>query len=194
MKLEVVVTSDDRGAEDRVAVKGQIRMPINMHRTGVRGNPVRHNPFILDGGHDKCFGVSMDMGHECPGKLIVQEVENEMRGFGVVLLIVALLLVGLHAFGSVNQYENEAGLTVDALMLPLAGKIVEARGVDFMNEMVYVESAIAISNNYNEAPILIIPYKYNGTLMVVNPATGYILGGIAVRLKFPSVSYKSYSR
>lgn len=145
---------------------------MNMHRTGVRGNPVRRNPFKLD------------MGHACPGKLIAQEVENEMKGFGVVLLIVALLLVGLHAFGSVNQYENEAGLTVDALMLPLMGKTCEARGVDFMNTA-YVESAIAISNNYNMAPAMIIPYKYNGALTAVTPATDYIVGGFAVRLKFP---------
>lgn len=56
-----------------------------------------------------------------------------MRGFGVLLLIVVLLLAGLHAFGSVNQYENEAGLTAEALMLPLMEEIVEAKGVGFVN-------------------------------------------------------------
>jgi len=149
-------------------------VPTKKHRAGVRGNPVRRNPFKLD------------MGHECPGKSITQEVEN-VKGLGIMLLIVALMFVGMFAFGSVNQYEIETDLTAEALMLSLTEKTVEARGVDFVNELAYAESAIATINDfvYTETPILIMPYKYNGALMEVTPATNYIAGGFAVRLKFP---------
>ena len=180
MKLEVVVASDDRGAEDRRGCGMSVRLervyyghlPMNMHRAGVRGNPVRRNPFKLD------------MGYECPGKLIIQEVDN-VKGLGIMLLIVALMIVGVSVFGSVNQYEIETGLTVDALMLSLVEKTVEAKGVDFVNSMAYAESAIATINNYDETPVLIIPYKYNGALMEVTPATDYKVGGVTVCLKFP---------
>jgi hypothetical protein len=125
------------------------------------------------------------MGHECPGKSITQEVGN-VRGLGIMLLIVALMFVGMFAFGSVNQYENETGLTVETLMLSLTEKTVEARGVDFV-EMAYAEFAIAISNDYNEASILIIPCYNDGALMEVNPANLPEWGGVAVCLKFPYV-------
>lgn len=41
-----------------------------------------------------------------------------MKRLVVLLLVVALVLVAPVAFGSVNQFESETGLTVEALMLP----------------------------------------------------------------------------
>ena len=49
MKIDMVVPSDDRGAEGQEAKTGEanrIRSRLsNMHRAGVRGNPARHSRF-----------------------------------------------------------------------------------------------------------------------------------------------------
>lgn len=110
-----------------------------------------------------------------------------MKRLGIMLLVVAFMFGGLFAFGSVNQFEVETGLTVDAVMLP-AEKTVEAVGCSFVN-MTYAEFAIGTFYNSNETKNhfgYTMPYYLLGTFIMemgVNPVNGN--GGVTDRLKYP---------
>lgn len=62
-----------------------------------------------------------------------------MKTLGVLLIVLAVLLfVGVDAFGSVNQFEIDTGLTVEALILS-AADVNEPMVVDFVEYAVYSE-------------------------------------------------------
>lgn len=73
-----------------------------------------------------------------------------MNRWIMLLMIVALMFVGLFAFGSVNQFEVETGLTVDALMLPMEKTVDNCEPT---NVVAYTESAIAIQYNRNQTDV-----------------------------------------
>lgn len=64
-----------------------------------------------------------------------QEEANEvkLRWLPAIILILAMVFVSSTAFGDVNQFEIETGLTVNALMFPdvISERTVEAMWVNF---------------------------------------------------------------
>jgi len=99
----------------------------------------------------------------------------------LILVIMALVLVCFPVFGGVNQFIEETGLTVNALMLP-DHKTVDTLDYDFAN-MVYAEAVIetnettvATDNYIGESQLLLGPYQ---TGAMTNWAA------IGIRLKGP---------
>ncbi len=105
--------------------------------------------------------------------------------FGIVLLIMAMLFVGLVAFGSVNQFEVETGLTVEALMLPMEKTADNCAPVN----VTYTE--LAIASQYYEptgTAKLSTPLYFPGAVMAeVNQVNEYPIR-LEDRLKGPLLS------
>ena len=93
-----------------------------------------------------------------------------MNRWIVLLMVVVLLFVGLQSFGSVNQFEVETGLTVDALMLPMEKTVDNCEPT---NVVAYPEFAVANYYNMNQADAMIdSPYYIPGAIMAeVNQAS-----------------------
>lgn len=128
------------------------------------------------------------MGQGAPENNFMQEEANEMNRWIMLLMIVALLIVGLHAYGSVNQFEVETGLTVDALMLPMEKTVDNCEPT---NVVAYTEFAVANQYNWNQIDAMIdSPYYISGALMAeVNQASTVRLPiRLEDRLKYPLYS------
>jgi hypothetical protein len=105
-----------------------------------------------------------------------------------------MVFVGSTAFGDINQFENETGLTVDAIMFPdvISERTVEAMGVDFYDFVSHEEFTFAIYKNALEESMtvtqLLGAYDYRASVvegMVAWDETQYKVG---VRLKAPLLS------
>jgi len=110
-----------------------------------------------------------------------------MNRWIMLLMIVALLIVGLHAYGSVNQFEVETGLTVDALMLPMEKTVDNCEPT---NIVAYTEFAVANQYNWNQTDVTTDTPYYFGTGMFVAEVTQASAYGIRLedRLKGPLCS------
>ena len=91
-------------------------------RAGVRGNPA------------KDCGITQNQ---------IKEEANEVKlpWLPMIVLILVLVFVSSTAFGDVNQFEIETGLTVDALMFPdvITERTVESTGacIDFESHQMF---------------------------------------------------------
>lgn len=133
MKIDMVATGEDRGAEGR-------REPSNKHRAGVRGNPARRDRSILWNEGTAVAGIATLT--DGPSRKNPITGGEHVKRLGIALLVVALMFVGLHAFGSVNQFEIEPALTVEALMLPNAERTVEVSVAFLADITAYAEEAV----------------------------------------------------
>lgn len=106
-----------------------------------------------------------------------------MKRWIVLLLIAVLVFVGLSAFGSVNQYEMETGLTVDALMLPMEKTVNVVMETSSVNGT-YAELAVMNYEQITEVANDSYPAYLLGIVSAASEKVE-IYGGVADRLIFP---------
>jgi len=100
----------------------------------------------------------------------------------IMLLVIVALFAGLNAFGSVNQFEIETGLTVDASMLPTERTVEMLENP--VNITAYAEFAIANTYDTTDHVELIAPsYLIGAPIVEVTPAINRIR--LEDRLKYP---------